>query len=127
MESSPDSVNGPATVLFVDDDLSFIGMLKRTFAGHSDHRIMWFTDPSVALERFARDPDGIDLVITDYNMPRLTGNELARCLRVLNPAIRIVGTSSNIDQFDLDLLDLIIVKTHKKHVLIEAMEKVLVK
>ena len=118
-------VSGPATVLFVDDDLSFLGMLQRTFAGHGDHQLLWFNNPSEALERFAQDPNSVKLVVTDYNMPRLSGNELARCLRKLNPAIRIIGISSDIDQFDLELFDLTMVKTHKKQSLIEAMERVL--
>jgi len=36
-----------------------------------------------------------DIVITDYNMPGITGSEVAKCLRGHFPASIIIGVSSD--------------------------------
>lgn len=125
MDTKSKSEKRPPTVLFVDDDQILLQMFKLTFANHLEHRFIWFRDSREALESFAQSFHKIDLVITDFKMPALSGNDLASALRALKPTIPIIGVSSDPGQFNPDLFDLTMRKTNEKQVFIDAIEKVL--
>ena len=58
------------------------------------------TSPIEALELFNAKPDRFDLVITDQTMPGMTGDELARALMLIRPALPVIictGYSQRID------------------------------
>jgi CheY-like chemotaxis protein len=48
------------------------------------------TSSEEALELFMRNPQAIDVVITDQTMPRLTGAELARKLMDVRPELPVI-------------------------------------
>ena len=80
------------TVVYVDDDevmritmealLSRAGAEVRTF-GHGEAALTAFADPGWAC----------DVLVTDYNMPRVSGLDLARALRASHPALPIIITT----------------------------------
>ncbi len=91
---------GREHVLLVDDekDLVAIGseMLQRL--GYRVTAIIGSTD---ALEAFKQDPFHFDVVVTDYNMPGLSGDQLARqmlSIRRDTPIIVCTGFSEVFDQ-----------------------------
>ena len=49
-----------------------------------------FTDSAKALEAYARNPQKIDLVITDMTMPKFTGLAIARAMLALRPEQPII-------------------------------------
>jgi CheY-like chemotaxis protein len=49
-----------------------------------------FTSSRNALAAFQKDPSRFDLVITDMNMPHVTGMQLAKELIALRPAVPII-------------------------------------
>ncbi|MFN7138261.1 MAG: response regulator [Limisphaerales bacterium] len=59
--------------------------------------IVAFNSPKAALRAFAQDPNGFDLVITDFNMPGLNGNQLREQLRLINPAVKVVLSTASFD------------------------------
>ncbi|MCG8529790.1 MAG: response regulator [Desulfovibrionales bacterium] len=74
----------PFSVLIVDDSLPMRGVLKKTFRaagyGHSD-----FFDAASgkdALDTLRTRP--IDLVVTDFNMPEMTGLQLITAMKAEN-------------------------------------------
>jgi CheY-like chemotaxis protein len=90
---------GSEHILLVDDekDLVDIGkeMLKRL-----GYRVTAVVGSTEALERFKEDPFRFDLVITDYNMPGLTGDQLAQQIfkiRKRTPIIVCTGFSEVFD------------------------------
>ncbi|MCF8026573.1 MAG: response regulator, partial [Desulfobacteraceae bacterium] len=54
------------------------------------YRVTCETNPEKALELFACDPDGFDLVITDMTMPKMTGDVLAREILKIRPNMKII-------------------------------------
>ena len=68
-----------AHVLVVDDSLSMRTVICRVLHDLGFRHVDEAPDGAVALEAFTRVP--YDLVITDWNMPRLDGVELVRAIR----------------------------------------------
>jgi CheY-like chemotaxis protein len=79
-------------ILFVDDEapLSLLGKRMLERAGYS---VTAHTSSLEALAAFRDDPGRYDLVITDLTMPNLAGDDLARELFKLRPALPIILTS----------------------------------
>ena len=61
------------------------------------HRTFEARSGSQALEIIRREPGNIDLVITDYAMPGMTGLDLAGIIRDLNSALPIIIASGYAD------------------------------
>jgi DNA-binding NtrC family response regulator len=85
------AVSGAAyTILLVDDEQSIVAALRRTLRGRG-YRIVSSTDPHRALEMLATEP--IDLVISDIDMPEMSGVELVARVRKTYPeVVRILLT-----------------------------------
>ncbi len=82
----PTSSDSHKHVLVVDDDTSVLGMVERTL---SDYRVSTAHDASEALAILSTQ-DRVDLLITDYLMPVMTGEELAHHARRLRPDLKIL-------------------------------------
>ena len=76
-------------MIFVDDEL-LIGDLAVGLLGDLGYRVRAFTDGADALAAFAADPGGVDLVITDMTMPRMTGDTLALELKWRRPELPVI-------------------------------------
>ena len=46
--------------------------------------------PVEALEKYQAAPDRFDLVITDMTMPQMTGLQLTKRLKDINPSVRVI-------------------------------------
>lgn len=99
--SSPCPVaRGKGRILFVDDEeiqvRTMASMLERL-----GYEVIGETDPRRALREFQQDPQAFDLVMTDQNMPRLSGEELATevmRLRPNTPVILCTGYSEQVNE-----------------------------
>jgi PAS domain S-box-containing protein len=84
-------------VLYIDDDETMAlvggGLLQR--AGHS---VEVFQDAALALAALRERPGAFDLVVTDYNMPRLSGVEVALEVARIRPTLPVVITSGYVSQ-----------------------------
>ena len=90
---------GQGRLLFVDDEPALVrlGYSVLTQLGYD---VTAYTSSVEALAAFQAAPHHFDLVITDYTMPQMTGEALARALRSLRPDIPIIletGFSHTID------------------------------
>jgi CheY-like chemotaxis protein len=56
-----------------------------------------FTSPSAALAAFAAAPERYPLVITDFEMPRMNGLELAQAIRALSPTVKILMATGSVE------------------------------
>jgi PAS domain S-box-containing protein len=79
-------------VAYIDDDpvmlLMVQGLLQR-----AGYRVSCFEDPREALARLGALADDVDAVVTDYNMPALSGLDIARELARMRPHLPVVLTS----------------------------------
>ena len=79
-------------IMFVDDELSVIKSLKRTFRKYSKQwKMFFFTNPLEAFESLKENP--VDVIITDMKMPEETGFTLLSKVKANYPGtIRIILT-----------------------------------
>nr|WP_235581014.1 ATP-binding protein [Pseudorhodoferax sp. Leaf265] len=74
----PASVQGSGQhVMYVDDDQALVFLVERLLRRRG-FRVSGFTDPHAATEALRAEPQGYDLVVTDYNMPGYCGVDLVR-------------------------------------------------
>jgi nitrogen-specific signal transduction histidine kinase/ActR/RegA family two-component response regulator len=90
--------SGGERILFVDDEEE-LAMLGRRVLEKKGYRVSFFSGSRKALAAFVAAPHDFDLVVTDHNMPELTGVELAR--EILNirreiPIILSTGYTSKV-------------------------------
>jgi len=86
-------------ILLVDNDIAIIALLKRKLSGLG-HKVNGYQNCSAALDAFYKEPEKFDLVITDFNMPQMTGVKLAERVREKNadtPVIVITATPEQVN------------------------------
>ncbi|WP_163338578.1 PocR ligand-binding domain-containing protein [Desulfopila sp. IMCC35008] len=91
---------GRETIMIIDDEELLVKMTKSQLE-RLGYRVLGTCGAFEALELFEGSPGLIDLVITDYTMPDLTGLEVAKRILDLRPDMPIVlctGFSENIDE-----------------------------
>jgi two-component system, cell cycle sensor histidine kinase and response regulator CckA len=80
-------------VMVVDDDQALLFLVERALK-RRDYRVSSFTDAKLALETLRAQPQSFDLVVTDHNMPDVSGIELlheARSIRADLPVALASG------------------------------------
>jgi len=79
-------------VLYIDDDEAMSvmvhGLLQRL-----GYRATCTLDAQEAIAMVARDPQGVDLVVTDFNMPSCSGLDVARALAGIRPDLPVAISS----------------------------------
>ena len=80
-------------ILVVDDSLAWL-RLAREILTAGRYQVQTCKDPREALSLLEQNPEQIDLVITDLQMPGLDGIELAVELLKINPTLPVVLTSA---------------------------------
>lgn len=101
-----DTTQGP-TVALVDDQPLVLRTLGEALRGFG-FRTLLFEHPASALDVLAQ--GGVDLVITDYTMPGMSGGELARRLRALGatahlPILLMTGDPDRVPTDELRFFD----------------------
>jgi PAS domain S-box-containing protein len=84
---------GPAKhVVYVDDHELMLHTIG-PWLQRQGYRVSVYADPLAALEALRLAPMDCDIVVTDFNMPGLSGLALAEALRALRPDLPIVLSS----------------------------------
>jgi two-component system, cell cycle sensor histidine kinase and response regulator CckA len=79
------------TILLVEDE-PLVRELSRDMLERQGYRVILAAN-AVEAERLSATAGGFDLLITDTHMPQINGAELARRLRVGNPALKVLYIS----------------------------------
>jgi len=82
-------VGGTERILLVDDEEGVINMGKRMLA-YLGYQVTCHTSSLDALKAFQENPDGFELVITDMEMPNMTGDKLSVELTKIRPDIPVL-------------------------------------
>jgi PAS domain S-box-containing protein len=84
-------------MLYIDDDESLLFLVKRLLERRGV-LVSGYADQQLALEVLRADPAAFDLVLTDYNMPGLSGLDIAREVRRIRPDLPVAIASGFIDE-----------------------------
>jgi len=79
-------------VLYIDDDESLVLLVTRLLLRRG-YLVSGHVEPTAALAELKVDPARFDLVVTDYNMPRFSGLDVAREVREIRPDLPVVIAS----------------------------------
>jgi DNA-binding NtrC family response regulator len=115
-----------AVVLCIDDDEKQLDLIKSTLE-RNGYCVLTTTNWRQALDLFVTGP--IDLVIVDYEMPDIKGNELAVWIKGIDPQVPIVlhsGTPS-IPEIAKKTTDACIPKDAEPYVLVAAISNLIMK
>jgi CheY-like chemotaxis protein len=87
-------------VLYIDDEEPLVFLVVRTLE-RAGYRCTGEQDATKAIERIRESPDAFDLVVTDLNMPGMSGLDVARELLASNPDLPIIITTGYIRADDV--------------------------
>jgi CheY-like chemotaxis protein len=79
-------------VLYLDDDEALVSLVRRLLE-RQGYRVSGHTLAAQALDAVRADPGGFDLVVTDYNMPGMSGLDVAREIALIRPGLPVAVTS----------------------------------
>lgn len=83
--------------MLVDDDDSLRGTIAKLLAALAGVEVASFSSGAAALRAFAAAPDTFEFIVSDLDMPAMSGIELCRQLRLINPQVKILlATGSGI-------------------------------
>jgi CheY-like chemotaxis protein len=87
--ASPGPVKPSGRVLVVDDEVDVVEIIRR-YLLKEGLQVQGVTDSVLALDMLRADPFAYDLVITDLDMPQLTGTELCGKLYEIRPDLPVI-------------------------------------
>jgi PAS domain S-box-containing protein len=82
------------TVMIVDDERALVALAEETIA-ELGYEPVGFDSSTTALRAFRAAPQRFNLILTDEAMPDITGTELAREIRQLQPTVPIILMSGH--------------------------------
>lgn len=88
------------TMMIVDDNNILLNCMKLTAEKFFDCEVEEFLSPAKAWEAFQRDPGRYRCVITDFNMPQMTGGDLIRRIHANCPDMPVVLMSAAADPYE---------------------------
>jgi PAS domain S-box-containing protein len=91
-DAAPEHYRGSETVLLVEDEES-VRQIVRTVLEQNGYTVLECRNGAEALETFAQDPEGVDLLIADMVLPGMSGMEIAEAINRKRPGIGIIVMS----------------------------------
>ena len=82
-------------ILYLDDDDTLVFLVRRLLERRG-HKVTAFTDQREAIEAVRQQPDAFNLMLTDYNMPGMSGLDVAREVLALSPRLPVAVASGYI-------------------------------
>ena len=84
-------------VLLVDDNPQALKILKMVLSGLGIHQIFTAKDGKKAQDFLGEAEDEVDLIVCDWQMPRMTGLELLQQVRTVRPDMPFMMVTGNAD------------------------------
>lgn len=90
-------LKGEGSIIIIDDNISALKMLESGL-NSSGYNVVTESDGLKAMELLDKNPLAFDVAIVDYTMPNISGLEVARHIRHINPEMRIILVSGYIKE-----------------------------
>ena len=84
-----DNIKPLARLLVVDDDPDIVQVLKMGLVKNG-FMVETFTNPQQALQGFKSDADSYCLVLSDIRMPSMSGIQLSKKVKEVNPNVKVI-------------------------------------
>jgi CheY-like chemotaxis protein len=84
-------------VLYVDDDEVMVAMV-RTLLDRAGYQVTGVHDAVEAVDLVRQSPRAFDLVVTDHNMPAMTGVEVVQAVRGLRSDMPVIVSTGHVDE-----------------------------
>jgi len=92
---SDDASAVPPHILYLDDDDTLVFLVRRLLERRG-YRVTAFTSQTQAIDAVRASPDGFQLLLTDFNMPGMSGLEVAKAVLQINPHMPVAVASGYI-------------------------------
>lgn len=89
-------------IMYVDDESELVPVMVRMLE-MLGYKCTGFADAHEALRTFNADPFGFDAVVTDYDMPAMTGTTLARGMRAIRPDVPVALITGSMSENSDDI------------------------
>jgi CheY-like chemotaxis protein len=96
--SEPAMPRGSSQHLLLVDDEEILLRITTKVLERLGYRVTACGSPAIGRDRFVADPAAFDLVVSDLNMPDMSGIELARELLARRPGLPVLLTSGLISE-----------------------------
>jgi len=90
--TEPGPAGGHETILLVDDE-PMVRNLGHTVLQRFGYRVLLAEDGLEAIDIYRREKDGVDLVVLDLTMPRLSGRDTLHRLLQIDPNVHVLFAS----------------------------------
>ncbi len=88
------------SILVVDDDDNLVYMTSLLLRAHG-YEVFTANDGLEGCRRYFDNPT--EFVLTDIQMPKMDGFEMMRCIRSINPDVKAIYASGNLEIFQRDV------------------------
>jgi two-component system cell cycle sensor histidine kinase/response regulator CckA len=90
-----DLITAQRHILYLDDDDTLVFLVRRLLERRG-YKVTTFTDQKQAIDAVRNEPAAFDLLMTDYNMPGMSGLDVARSVLALSPNLPVAVASGYI-------------------------------
>lgn len=97
-------LKGDEYILFVDDEPEITFMGKKMLE-NLGYKVSISSNSLSAFEEFTANPDKYSLLVTDQNMPNVTGTQLAAKIKAVKPDIRVIIITGYSDSLSEEVLE----------------------
>jgi two-component system, cell cycle sensor histidine kinase and response regulator CckA len=84
-------------ILYLDYDQALVSLMKRLLERRG-YRVSSFDSQEKALAALCAAPDAFHVVVTDYNMPGMSGLDVARAVRTIRADLPVAVASGFVDE-----------------------------
>jgi two-component system, cell cycle sensor histidine kinase and response regulator CckA len=86
---------GQRHILYLDDDDTLVFLVRRLLERRG-YKVTAFSDQRQVIDAVRQNPQGFDLLLTDYNMPGMSGLDVARAVLAISPTLPVAVASGYI-------------------------------
>ncbi|HVU51364.1 MAG TPA: ATP-binding protein [Polyangia bacterium] len=98
VEPPPARLDGRGRRLLLIDDERSLMLSTEFLLRNAGYEVRGFTRADEAFEGLRRDPEAFDLVLTDYNMPGLSGLDVAKVVAAIRPGLPVILASGHVSE-----------------------------
>ena len=94
---SNENASSAGRVMYLDDDDTLVFLVRRLLQRRG-YEVTAYCDQQEAIEAIRSNPTGFDVLLTDYNMPGMSGIDVAKEVLTINPSLTVAVASGYINE-----------------------------